>query len=162
MKNYVEFISESEADLFTIEHKQKLATARDRVRFIRFLKSRQARSQVQAGELIGLSPRQSQRLWQMYCQKGLAGLIGANHGGQYKGKLSHLQLEELKTYLRSDAISQLSQVQTYLKEGFGIDYSLSGLSVLFSRHGIKLKTARASNIRQAEGAVESFKKTSGS
>ena len=161
MKKDLEIISESEADLLAIEHKQKRAMARDRVRFIRFLKNQQAHSQAQAGELIGLSPRQSQRLWRMYCQKGIAGLIEANHGGQYKGKLSALQIEELKTYLRSDDVSQLSQAQTYLKENLGINYSLSGLSILFARHTIKLKTARPSNVRQAEGAVESFKKTLG-
>jgi hypothetical protein len=38
MQNYVEFISESEADLFIIEHKQKRARALDCVRFYSIFK----------------------------------------------------------------------------------------------------------------------------
>jgi hypothetical protein len=40
--------------LITIEHLQKRATAWDCVQFIRFYKNWEVRSQVQAGELIGL------------------------------------------------------------------------------------------------------------
>lgn len=157
--NYSQLITETEAELTTLERAQKRATARDRVRFIRFLKTSQASSQAQAGEWIGLAPRQSQRLWQTYRQKGIVALVEAQHGGHYKGKLSADQLAQLTTHLTTDSVSQLSQVQEYLKTHYAISYTISGLSTLFARQGIKAKTARASNVRQAEGAVDEFKKT---
>jgi transposase len=156
--NYSQLIIESEAELIDLERAQKRATARDRVRFIRLLKTDQANSQAQAGQCIGLASRQSQRLWQTYRRHGLMALIEVQHGGQYKGKLTRDQLNQLSTHLQSDAISQLGQAQEFIEDTFAVKYSISGLSALFARQHIKPKTARPSNVRQVEGAIEEFKK----
>lgn len=62
-----------------------LALVRDRVRFIRLLKSGEAFTQSTAGQVIGLCERQSQRLWRIYQQEGLAGLQKKPAWG-YQGK----------------------------------------------------------------------------
>ena len=106
---YSQLISQSETEWIALEPTQKRATARDRVSFIGFLKTNQAHSQTQAGQLIGLAPRQSQRLWQTYRQKGLTGLGERRHGGQYRGNLSSTPLGQLTTHLQGDGVSQLRQ-----------------------------------------------------
>ncbi len=56
-------IAESVDYLRNLERAAKELKARDRVRFIRLLKIGKAMTQEQAGALIGLKVRQSQRLW---------------------------------------------------------------------------------------------------
>ena len=158
--NYAALITQTEDELLAIERTQSRADDRDRVRFLRYLKTRQARSQRVAGQLLGLSERHSQRWWLAYRQRGLAGLVNRGHGGQYKGKLSAEQLTGLKAHLRGDGVGQLRRAQAFLKEAYGQEYSLGGLSALFARHSIKAKRPRPTNVRQAEGAVEEFKKNS--
>ncbi len=158
--DYARLISQTEGELLDLEGAQSRADDRDRVRFLRYLKTNQARSQRAAGVLLGVGERQSQRWWQAYRRDGLAGLVEGGHGGQYPGKLNAEQLEGLQAHLRADGVSQLAQVQTFVKDTYGLTYSLGGLSALFARHGIKLKRPRPTNVRQAEGAVEAFKKNS--
>lgn len=157
--NYAALIYQTEDELRAFERAQTRADDRDRVRFLRYLKTHQARSQRAAGELLGVGERQSQRWWQAYRRDGLAGLVERGHGGQYKGKLSAEQLAGLEAHLREDGVGQLHQAQAFIKETYGQQYSLGGLSALFTRHGIKAKRPRPTNVRQAEGAVEDFKKT---
>ena len=158
--DYASLITQPEAELLELERTQSRADDRDRVRFLRYLKTNQARSQRAAGALLGVGERQSQRWWQAYRRCGLAGLVERGHGGQYKGKLSAEQLAGLEAHLREDGVGQLAQAQTFLKETYGLSYSLGGLSALFARHGIKPKRPRPTNVRQGEGAVEEFKKNS--
>ncbi len=73
--DYVDLISESVEELATLEKSQSQALGVDCLRFVRLLKSGQATSQRQAGGLIGLQERQSQRLWPLYRQQGLSGLL---------------------------------------------------------------------------------------
>jgi transposase len=59
----------------------------------------------------------------------------------------------------SDQASQLQEVQAFLQAAFGVKYSLSGISKLFTPLKIKLKTGRPSNVRKDPAAEEAFKKT---
>lgn len=54
----------------------------------------------------------------------------------------------------------LKQAQAYLQDAFGVDYTIAGVSLLFKRLKIKLKTGRPTNIRQDQAEKEAFKKTS--
>ena len=130
----------------------------DRIRFLRVLKTGQVKSQVGAGLIIGLGSRQSQRMWQSYQQKGFAGLLSTAYQHSF-GKLSARQISILLTFLRSDQASKLEEVQAFMRSSFGVDYSLSGISKLFTRLKIKLKTGRPSNVRKDVAQEEAFKKT---
>lgn len=85
--NYLEEIKESVGELLNLEKEQKQARFGDRVRFIRYLKAGQAKTQPEAGAMIGLQRRQSQHLWQQYAKQGLAALLSTHYQGSW-AKLS--------------------------------------------------------------------------
>ncbi len=73
--NYPEIIGETESELQKLENIQKLVQFQKRVRFLRLLKSGEAATQKQAGEIVGWKLRQAQQIWQLYRQQGLAGVL---------------------------------------------------------------------------------------
>jgi transposase len=157
--DYAKLIREKVEELLKLEHQQKQALLRDRVRFIRLLKAGAVTSQRLAGEQIGLKERQSQRLWHSYRNKGIEGLLSYPYKGTFS-KLSTTQVSRLRSYLKTDSVDTLKQAQAYLQDAFGIDYTIAGVSLLFKRLKIKLKTGRPTNIRQNPAEKEAFKKTS--
>jgi len=155
--NYQVEISESGDYLRQLERATKDLKARDRVRFIRLLKISKATTQAQAGALIGLQVRQSQRLWKQYREGGLSAMCQSNYvGGQ--AKLSPVEQEQLRRRLRGDDIGTLEQARRYLKEAFAVDYTVGGVSCLFQRMKIKLKTGRPTNVKQDKEQREEFAK----
>ncbi len=150
-------IAESGDYLRNLERAAKELKARDRVRFIRLLKIGKATTQEQAGVLIGLKVRQSQRLWKKYREEGLSNLCQNNYVGR-KAKLSQAEQEQLRTRLRDDDIGTLKQARICLKEEFSVDYTASGVSALFQRMKVKLKTGRPSNVKQDKEQMEEFAK----
>jgi transposase len=155
--DYATNITETVDFLLEVEKKQSHATQRDRVRFVRLLKSGEATTQGAAGRLIGLSERQSQRLWKLYREQGLEGLT-ANHFTGYWGKLSSVQISHLRQYLFDNQAQTLADIQAYLEGSLGVSYTEGGVSDLCARLKIKPKTGRPVNVRQEPGAVETFKK----
>lgn len=157
--DYQQLIKENVEELVSLEQNQKQAMLRDRVRFIKLLKTGLAKNQRLAGEQIGLKERQSQRLWQTYRTKGIQGLLSYPYQGSF-GKLSTQQVSRLRTYLKSDSVDTLQQAQAYIADAFRVEYTIGGISILFKRFKIKLKTGRPVNVRQDQAGKEAFKKTS--
>ena len=155
--DYASKIKEDIEILLEFEKKCSLALLRDRVRFIRLLKTAEAGTQAAAGKVIGLSERQAQRLWRVYQQEGLAGLLKKPAWG-YWGKLSSIQISHLRQFLLDDQAQTLADIQAYLSNNLGVEYTISGISNLCNRLNIKLKTGRPVNVRQQPGAVQAFKK----
>lgn len=85
--DYAKLIKESVEQLSALEQSQKQAMLRDRVRLIKLLKTRAAKSQRLAGKQIGLQECQSQRLWCLYRQQGIQGMLSYPYQGSF-GKLS--------------------------------------------------------------------------
>ena len=155
--DYFEFIKESESDLLSLEKRETNAMRRDRIRFIRVLKSGNFRSQSAAGSSIGLGERQSQRLWSSYVKGGLSSLL-STYAERWWGKLSSVQISQLRSFLLSDQAQTLADIQAYLAGNLGVKYSISGVSDLCKRLKIKAKTGRPVNVRQKPGSVDDFKK----
>lgn len=155
--NYTQLIKESEEELKQQERQQTKSYYKDRVRFIRYLKSGVASSQSQAGELIGLKNRQSQNLWKIYQSKGLAGLL-QERKPTYLGKLSTVEQSHLLQRLDSDDVMSQKQAQAYIQAEMGKQYTQAGIHYLFKRLKVKLKTGRPVNIRKDQAAQEAFKK----
>jgi len=132
---------------------------RDRVRFLRFLKSGEARSQSKAGCFISLGNRQSQRLWSLYKAKGLEGLLEnkITKRGRW-GNLSSTESAHLLNCLENDDFETQKQVSEFINAQYGKSYSQSGIHRLLKRLGVKLKTARPINYKQDKGALDYFKK----
>ena len=155
--DYASLIEESSEELLLLEKTSQKSYLRDRVRFLRFLKEGRVKSQSAAGNLIGLSSRQSKTLWLKYKEKGIS-YFTQPRVNQHWGKLSSIQISHLLKHLDKDTTLTQRQVQKYIADNFGESLSQPGVHYLFKRLKIKLKTGRPSNIRKDEQASETFKK----
>ena len=155
--DYSSLISKAETELSQLERKQSLCINRDRIRFLKLLKTQQVTGQAVAGEAIGIGQRQAQRLWATYQKKGLDGLISPPNRRGW-GQISCQQIAHLRQFLFDDQAQTLDHIQAYLADSLGLDYSISGVSNLCQRLQIKAKTGRPVNVRQKPGAVDAFKK----
>lgn len=158
--NYQAVIKETLEELNKLEKETKDLKGRDRVRFLRLLKIGEATSQKQAGIMIGLQMRQSQRLWQKYQAVGLAEFIKSQYEGR-RSKLNESEKSILAERLKKDDVMSLQQVKDYLADEFGVSYTIGGVSYIFKQMRVKLKTGRPSNINQVEVESQAFKKNSG-
>lgn len=156
--NYSLKIQEDLLTLQTTEKKQTKAQYRDYVRFLRLLKSGEAKTQAQAAQAINLTLRQAQRIWKNYQQNGLQKLISPPQS-TYIGKLSTTQISHLRRFLMDDQASTLTDIRDYLSGSLGVNYTIGGVFDLCKRLGIKVKTGRPVHAHQPAGAVEIYKKT---
>lgn len=156
--DYSKVIKETTKKLRRLEKGQQKAFVRDRIRFLWLLKSGRCSSQVAAGELIGLRPRSSQRLWQHYQKGGLEALLCYPYQGT-TCRLTEEQREKLKAYLAQDQVQFLHQAKAYIQQQFQVGYSTGGLHQLFERLKVKKKTGRPTNYRKDEKGAARFKKT---
>jgi transposase len=156
--SYKDLIIESETTLRKLERAQKNSRFRDYVRFFLYLKTGETLTQEESGLKIGLKSRQSQNLWRRYKTEGLLCMLEEQRGGSM-GYLSYTQISRLNAFLRQSTVGLTQyQIIEWIENSFGVSYTQSGLSDLFTRLKIKLKTGRPVNVRQKEGDVEHFKK----
>ncbi|HMO41724.1 MAG TPA: winged helix-turn-helix domain-containing protein [Saprospiraceae bacterium] len=157
---YEKAIKEEVEYLEELERQQRESICRDRVRFIKLLKSGQCKSQAEAGAHLGLGLRQSQRIWGMYKAGGMAHLVQSPHAKKgYAGRLDEREVEQLLEALKGDQHQGLKDGQQFLAEQFGKHYTLSGMHYLYQRLKVKKKTARPVNERQDTEGLVAFKKT---
>jgi transposase len=155
--DYQKAIRESESELQRQERHQSKALLRDRVRFLRLLKSGECGSQGQAGNRIGLKLRASERLWSKYCQGGLQALLTYPYQGT-QGKLSEEQKQQLQEELSHDNYQTAQQVCTFVNQQFGIFYTPSGMLYVFKCLRIKKKTGRPEHDHKDHKGERQFKK----
>lgn len=158
--NYTERIKETVSALEELERKQSEALFRDRIRYIRLLRSGVAMTQKAASEAIGISLRQGQRNWRLYSDQGLKGLLRPIEHPGAPTKLNAEEFEELEKRLEDDDIQFLHEAVSHVKEKYGQEYTVSGMHHVFKRLKVKKKTGRPVNIRQDTEGLEEFKKTS--
>jgi len=133
-------INEDVSFLVSPERLASKAQVRDRIGFVGVLKTGKAKSQAGAGLMIGLAIRPSQRLWQSDQAGGFSGLLSAAYQPGF-GKVSAHHISLLLPFLPSDQASKLEEVQAFIHSSFGVAYSLSGISKLFTRLKSSLKLA---------------------
>jgi len=155
---YASKIAESVEYLQEAERKRGRAQDRDRLRFLRLLKSGEARSQAAAGAAIGLCERHSQRLWHIYQTGGLEALMKKPVRRSW-GKLDSFQISQLRQYLLDNQAQTLADIQAYLAGSLGVQYTIGGASDLCKRLKIKRKRGRPVHVQQQPGAIDSFKKS---
>lgn len=156
--NYAEKIRESEEELLKLEKGASDKYVRDKIRYIRYLKTGVCKSQKEAGRLLGLQERQSQRLWEQYAKGGLNELARKNQRG-YWGQLSSKEQGHLLNCLKGDDTITQNQAAAWIAGQYGVHYTQPGVHYLFKRLKVKLKTGRPSNVQQDEAGMEDFKKT---
>lgn len=155
--NYALKIQEDLFTLQTTEKKQSKAQYRAYVRFLRLLKSEEAKTQAQAARAINLTLRQAQRIWKNYQQTGLHKLLSPPQS-TYIGKLTTTQISHLRRFLMDNQASTLTDIKNYLSGSLGVNYTIGGVFDLCKRLGIKRKTGRPVHAHQPAGAVEEYKK----
>jgi transposase len=155
--DYPKAIKESAQQLLELERRQTKALMRDRMRFLRLLKTGECTSQAGAGKYIGLSLRGSEKLWKKYRQEGLQGLLTYPYQGT-KGKLSEEQQQQLCEQLCTDQFQSLQQACDYAEQHFGIHYTVPGILYVFKRLKVKKKTGRPVHDHKDVQGEKDFKK----
>ena len=156
--NYESLIREDLEKLKQIAKKQKLVRDEKRIQFLIWLKSGEAKTQKEAGREVGWQVRQSQKIWRMYREDGVQGVLEKTERRGF-GKLSSVEISRLNEYLREFGARSLAEIRQYLKESAGVEYTIGGVSDLCLRLKIKLKTARPANYKQDAAVVNTYKKT---
>ncbi len=157
--NYESLIREDLKKLKQIAKKQKLVRDEKRIQFLIWLKSGEAKTQKEAGRKVGWQLRQSQKIWRIYREDGVQGVLEKTERRGF-GKLSSVEISRLNEYLREFGARSLAEIRQYLKQSAGVEYTIGGVSDLCLRLEIKLKTARPANYKKDVGAVQAYKKTS--
>lgn len=159
--DYEQAISESAADLLTVERQHRGSAIADRVKMLRLLKTDAYPSQRQLAMVLGYTERQLRRWWRVYSHGGLSALLTRDRPGGGVERLDAAALAALEAEMKAGRIGRLRDAQRFLAERFGVHYrGVSGLSRLCQRHGIKLKTGRRRHRRADPDAQAAFKKTS--
>lgn len=161
MIKYSEIITEDSPSLFIEERKQTRAKLRDRIRMLRLLKTGEARSLCAVTTMIGLGITQVRKLFNCYRKEGISGLLL----WRYKGNHRKLKAEEeekiiAESYARENGFVSQKEAQLYILATFGVNMTQPGVSVLFSRNGIRNKTGRPLNILTSKADQEVYKKNS--
>ena len=155
--DYRQAIKESEPQLLSVERRQSYALLRDRMRFLRLLKSGECPSQAKAGKQIGLGLRGSEKLWKKYRTEGLQGLLTYPYQGP-QGKLSPKQQQQLLAQLKRDETQTLQQACGYVEQKFGVRYTAAGMHYVFERLKVKKKAGRPVHYHKDRKGEQQFKK----
>lgn len=155
--DYGKAIKEGKGRLFKLERAQTKALLRDRVRFLRLLKSGECSTQAQAGKAIGLGLRGAEKLWKKYRLEGLEGLLRYPYRGR-REKLSAEHIRQLHEELAKDTIQGLKQACQYVEDQTGVHYCVSAMHYVFKRLKVKKKTGRPLHYRKDEKGEKRFKK----
>lgn len=131
--DYKTLIHESVDQLIRLEETQLKPKLKVRIRFLRYLKEGSAKTQVQAGQLIGFKSSRSNSFWQIYAKKGIDGLLEYNNKGT-GCLLTSREISKLRHFLHTNQAATLAQIQTFLWESMGVSYSLSGVCRLCQRY----------------------------
>ncbi|MEP7039823.1 MAG: winged helix-turn-helix domain-containing protein [Acidobacteriota bacterium] len=157
--NYAEIIDKSVEQLQEKAKKQKKALYEKRFRFLILLKSGKAQTQKDAGEMVGWKLRYSQKIWQIYQEQGLVGLGEKSQAGSF-GNLSSQEIARLLRYMNEFGFDSLEAAGKHIEQSFGVSYTIGGVSWLFKRLKVKLKTTRPSNTDKDQERADTYKKTS--
>ncbi len=157
--DYAKRIEQSEAELRGQERRRRGRAGAERLKVLRLLKSGTVGSLGAAATVVGYSERQVQRWWQRYRVAGLAGLLEQKPRGGRREPLTPEVWAALTAELAAGRVGRLKEVQAYLEAQWGIRYtSLNGVSRLFQRHKVKLKTGRRRHRRADPEIQAAFKK----
>lgn len=109
--------------------------------------------------MVGWKLRYSQKMWQMYQERGVEGLAETEQSGSF-GNLSSQEMARLLGYMDEFGFDSLQEARKHIAQAFGVSYTIGGVSWLFKRLKVKLKTARPANVEKDEERVFAYKKTS--
>jgi transposase len=157
--DYRERIAEGEEELRALERRARGRAAADRIKLLRLLKSGRERSLRRAAAVLGYSERHAQRWWRRYAAGGLAMLLAEAPREGRRERITPAAWAALDGEMRAGRVARLREAQAFLRERFGVVYSLNGVSLLFKRRKVKLKTGRRRHRGADPAAQAAFKKS---
>jgi transposase len=142
-----------------LHRRQQRPLARRRLQFLMLLKSGKCSSQAEAGALIGLKARASEKLWKLYVGEGVERLVRPRGGGR-PAKLTEEAKADLQSQLDESQIATLKQACRFVEQTHGIVLTQQTMHYYFKQVKIKKKTGRPTNVRKDVAGEEQFKKKS--
>jgi len=104
---------------------------------------------------LGLDDNTIRRYWQGYQDIGIETYL-ADHYVPYTGKLTEEQEEELAEHLDANLYVDVKPIIGYVKEQYGVKYSVSGMRDLLHRIGFTYKQTKAVPSRADEQSQQAF------
>lgn len=156
---YDELIAETPDQLAALERQHRRSPVADRFKMLRLLKSGAARSRRALAETLGYSERQLHRWFDAYREGGTEALARYDPATGSSERITAEALTALEAEMKAGEIATLKQAQHFLEERFAVPYSIGGLSELFRRKRIKLKTGRRRHVKASAGERGAWKKT---
>lgn len=158
INNYPQMIAESSEELLEQEKHLRGSPLESRVKMLRLLKDGHYRTRRSLAEVLGYSSRQLGRWWKSYQHGGLDALLEFHRPPGKQEYITQEALEALEEQMKLGNIARLEECRIFLAENYGIHYEgVSGLSRLFDRHQIKLKTGRRRHRKASAATQEAFK-----
>lgn len=156
--DYPQVITEDEPTLRRVERQVRGRPTAIRIQALRLLKSGAGRTLTECARLVGHSPRQVARWWQLYRQEGLDGVLREPTYPGRTPRLTAQALAELEAVMATGQIATLKDAQAYLAAQHGIVYpSLNGVWQQLRKHKVKLKTGRRRHALADPAAQEAFR-----
>ena len=157
--NYSEAIKESEEELKQLEKEYRGTQVYPRIQMLRVLKSGKVKSHPACAEELGYSLGCIEKWYRLYKASGLLGLVALGKRPGRPSRLTPEAWEGLEKELESGKIRRLQDAVDYLNTQYGIEYaSPEGMSYIFKKFRVKLKTGRPRHRRKDEAAGLLFKK----
>lgn len=147
-------ISESVEELRERLRQETRGRQKQRLQALYLLRSGQAKSRTQVGELLGVSRRTVGEWLDRYAAEGLEGLLEIRTHSNRKYSLSEEQDARLREKLsESEGFPSYTAAHAWVNETFGLDLDYKVVhQIVRYRHGAKLKVARKSHTKkQASG-----------
>jgi transposase len=126
---------------------------------LRLLKSGHCRSLSELASRVHYSTKQVERWWKSYQQGGITKLL--ERRSAIPGRPTRISAEAwaaLQQQMIQGEIGSLEDARRYLEQQWQIDYSIGGVSNLFKRRKVKLKTGRRRHRQSSVEEQTTFKK----
>lgn len=157
--DYPNLIEEPARKLADLERSHRNRPTESRLKMLRLLKEGTYRSRRRLAEVLGYSERQLGRWFDAYREGSLEALLDRGRPGGSSEKVTDAAWEALEEKMKVGEIARLEEARSYLAEEHGIRYAgIQGVSMLFQRRGVKLKTGRRSNQQADPDEQAAFKK----
>lgn len=149
-----QFLTRAERDSLTALHKRERdKRICDRIKAILLLDNGWSYDKV--AKALLLDSGTIRRYYSIYFKEGKDALLNLNYSGRVS-ELSKDQLNQLQAYVEENTPSASSQVVNYVKENFGIEYTISAIIAILHKLGFTYKKPKLVPGKADAKAQEAF------
>ena len=157
--DYFSLITDPPDELADLERKHRGRPTESRLKMLRLLKNGSYPSRRALAPVLGYSERQLKRWFDAYREGGLEALLDRGQPGGSSEKVTDEAWKALEEKMKAGEIARLEDARSYLEEEHNISYAgIQGISMLFQRRGVKLKTGRRKHRKGSPEEQAAFKK----